>query len=912
MTLSSRGARSAAVLAIILALASPGVALAGNGKKAFKKGVEFEESERWDLAAEQFAVAYADEPANTEYRLHYARAIANASVLLTQRGDRLAEQKDYAAAYQAYRQAFSYDATNELAGEKMRYMLKLQGITPPPEGPEKDLVRAKYERDQARLEVPRSRKIQTDVIYHATPLRQIIDSLADSLGLNVIYDSDIQDATLKKAIDLELRNVTKASALELVLNTNKFFYVQADTRTIIIAADQPQNRARYQKLAVKTFYLRNTDAADVRTLIQQVVATKYLVNNKQQNSLTVRDTPANLELIQSIIASIDKDRAEVLIEVNLYEVDHTDLLTFGNQFATSATASNSGLQAPGFQSGFGGLGVAGVFREAAPVGVYGPLGLALALPTSTLTAFQNKSRSKLLASTQVHVLDGEQHTIRIGSRVPIQTATYQGFGGTTVIDNGGRNGNNGNNNNLNNGIGNIGLSTPATSYQYENVGLNIDMQPTVHEDMVQIKMKVETSDVGPPGVGGNPTFTQRQMSSVAGIRNGQTTLVAGVAQQNESNGRSGIPLLSLLPGVGRLFSTPTRDNRVTDVVITITPHILRAPVYTEEDNEPIGAGTATAPDRQVGLEEILYRAELDEAAQAAPIAGGAPPGAARPGPPGSRPASTDVQFQVPGAPESPAVNRPVSSRPGETISTPSGRAPAPIVQPEDRAPTAPPSAVAPRPVPVSPGPQQTPQVQPAPAQDDQDDMDDEDDDDSDESDEDDPGGASAKAAVPVRSEQAVAAAGATAAKSAAASTAQPASGEVSVRLAGLQTGSVNRPMPVAVFASGDSNLTSATLAIKFDESILRVNRVESTGMFDGKLGARLPFEVKDGVLYVTLARPADRAGQPVSGQLANITFDVIGAGTATLSVVPDASKVTAPDDVVAEVRFDNPLVVTTR
>src|SRR6185369_2985640 len=99
------------------------------------------------------------------------------------------------------------------------------------------------------------------------------------------------------------------------------------------------------------------------------------------------------------------------------------------------------------------------------------------------------------------------------------------------------------------------------------------------------------------------------------------------------------------------FSTPTKENRVTDVVITITPHILRSPVYTERDNEPITAGTATAPDRQVSIEEILYRAELDEADQAAPLASGAPAKVTpRPGAP--RPSSTDVQFEIPGAPKS--------------------------------------------------------------------------------------------------------------------------------------------------------------------------------------------------------------------------------------------------------------------
>jgi general secretion pathway protein D len=856
MSQSRRGASIAAVIALVVALGCPGAALAGNGKKAFKKGVEFEEAQRWDQAAEQFALAIVDDPANSEYRLHYYRAIANASIMLTQRGDRLAEQKDYAAAYQAYRQAYSYDATNELAGEKMRYMLKLQGMEPEPEGPEKDLVRAKYDRSpDATIQIPPSKRVLTDVVYHGTPLRQIIDSLSESLGLNVIYDSDFKDDT--KKVDFELRNVTRAKALEMLLFTNKLFYVQADTRTIIIAPDQPQNRARYQNLSVKTFYLRNADAQEVRTLIQQVVATKYLVANKQQNSLTVRDTPANLELIQSIIASIDKDRAEVLIEVNLYEVDHTDLLQIGNQFTNTSTADSNGNKAPAISENFGGVGQAAVLRAASPVGAFGPIGLALALPTSTLTAFQSKTNTKLLAATQVHVLDNEQHTIRIGSRVPIRTASFVGTGTTIVADPNNRNPNNPNN------FNNLGVGTPATQFQYENVGLNIDLQPVVHEDMVQIKMKIETSDVGAPGVGGNPTFTQRNMSSVASIRNGQTTLIAGVAQQNESNGREGIAFLSLLPGIGRLFATPKKDNRVTDVVITVTPHILRAPVYTQQDNLSIPAGTSTAPDRQVSIEEILYRAELDEAAAASPpIATSAPPAAAPATPAAARPTTTNVEFTVPGAPDG-GTTRPVRTGPGEVINTPGGSAHAPVVAPDEQAPR--PVAPLAKPQPVAPDP-----------------ADDEDDDD--EGDDDDDGGP----------------------------TGAKAPGVVDVRLTGLQVSSLNKPMPVAVWAAGGAKLTSATIAIKFDERLLRVNKVESTGMFDGKLGAKIPFEVHDGMLVVTLTRPPEMANQPVSGQLMNVTFDVLGSGTVSLAVVPSASRLVGLENAIAEVRSASSLVVTTR
>src|SRR5205814_7880086 len=134
--------------------------------------------------------------------------------------------------------------------------------------------------------------------------------------------------------------------------------------------------------------------------------------------LTVRDTPNNIELIEALIASLDKDRAEVLIDVSLYEVTRNDLLQLGNQIATQSATGNKGNPTASLLN-LGGIGTGALARSAPAAAILGPIGLAIALPTSQLQALQTKNRTRQLASTQIHVLDGEQHTIRIGQRVPI-------------------------------------------------------------------------------------------------------------------------------------------------------------------------------------------------------------------------------------------------------------------------------------------------------------------------------------------------------------------------------------------------------------------------------------------------------------------------------------------------------------
>ena len=179
---------------------------------------------------------------------------------------------------------------------------------------------------------------------------------------------------------------------------------------------------------------------------------------------------------------------------------------------------------------------------------------ALGMPPSSISFFQNKGKAKLLASTQIHVLDNEANAVRIGQRVPIQTASLPSYTPLANTNNAGR-ANNLNQNDLSLGLNNaFGYGVPQI--QYESVGLNIDITPNVYEDDVQMKLKIETSSLDSSTGKLTPSFNQRTMTSVARVKDGQTTLVAGVSQNVESRTIKGIPLIGLIPILGRFFSTP--------------------------------------------------------------------------------------------------------------------------------------------------------------------------------------------------------------------------------------------------------------------------------------------------------------------------------------------------------------------
>jgi general secretion pathway protein D len=325
-----------------------------------------------------------------------------------------------------------------------------------------------------------------------------------------------------------------------------------------------------------------------------------VVADKDTNSLTVRDTAENVRLIGELLQSIDKDRAEVVMDVNIYEVSKSDLLQFGNQLGgTDGTLTLGGFPGLAVRTGNAtldrlstGVNIAGIVGGAPTAAA-----AALVIPSSLLTAFQSKNNTKLIASTQVHAFNGEESTARIGQRVPVQTAQAYPFGVQT------------------------GATTPTTGQpfggggfpviNYEPTGLTLKFTPQVFPNHdVQVKMSIESKDV--LGAGGlQPTFTERTITGTARVQNNRTMMLASVSQDVQTSGRRGLPLLGLIPVLGRLFTSPTRDNRRIDIVIAVTPRVLRAPAITPRDEEMRPSGTLQSPTTGT-LEAMLRESDREE------------------------------------------------------------------------------------------------------------------------------------------------------------------------------------------------------------------------------------------------------------------------------------------------------------
>jgi general secretion pathway protein D len=604
----------AALLLVTVLLASPLAVLAKKGEKNYQRGIEYEKAQQWEKAAQEFALAVAAAPSETEYQLHYRRSVFNASQNYMTKGRALADQGDYVGAYNAYRQAYGLDPVNDLAAQEMDHMLRLQrekeGTNSPRTSPTSFRTgqqtgggaQADGQADGAAGPPSRSEQLQT--VQYNGDLEGLIRKLADELSLNVVFDQNFSQ--VKRQVNIRWKDITPARALDYVFLSNGLFFQKLDRRTILVA-DQSK-RPMYQQLVLRTFYLYNIKPSEARTLLTGALPANagrqpQFIENPTTNSITVRDTPENMRIIQSLLQSVDKDRAEVVMEVAIYEISRSDLLQIGNQLGTigsgttaSSLAALGGLQPSTVIVNRGAQLLAGAASLHSGVG--------LLIPSSTISALQSKTNTRLLFSTQVHAFDDEKSSTRVGSKVPVQTASvYNGLVGNGT----------GTGTGTGTGVGNVFGGSGYPVIQYEDVGLNLDFKPKVYPNQdVQVSMTIESKDqaAGPDPL--TPIFTQRKIEGVARIPNGKTMMIASIAQDRESNGRTGLPLVGLIPILGRLFTAPRKDNSQSDIVITMTPRVLRAPEITPSDLEPRDTGTMQTP-QSPSLEALIRDADREDA-----------------------------------------------------------------------------------------------------------------------------------------------------------------------------------------------------------------------------------------------------------------------------------------------------------
>ena len=558
---------------------------------AMRRGRSAERQQEYDRAVAEYAKALQAHPDHTDARLGLERAKLRAAEDHFLRARRLAASGNLDVALVEYELASELNPTSGDIDDELRATRnKLRAkVAVAHEG--KTELQALIERTRdlppPGLDLPSDVKMPASLSFRDASTRDIFTAIARFAGISLIFDPAFRETP----VTVDLRNATLETALNAVTAGTKTFFRVTAPQTVVIVPDTPAKRREYEEEVVRTFYLSNADLQETMDLLRLVLDTRRISPTTGTNALTIKDTPEHIAAAARVLSAIDKARPELLIDVELLEVDRTRMREFGIQTASpgspglngSATIRADGTPSITLQS----------LRNLSQSDI-----LLANLPGLYYRLLKTDSNTRTLANPQLRTSEGISAQARFGERVPVLVTTFAPIatGGTP--------------------------QQPITSFNYENIGVNIDITPrTHHDDDVTLSLKIAVTSISGTGFGGLPTFGNREIITTIRLRDGETNMLAGLIRDDERQSLNGIPGLSDLPIVGRLFAHKQKISQQTDIILTLTPHIIRVLDLSEADLRPFRVGRdSLRPLTELPLPIELSRpAEQPQQPPAAPV-----------------------------------------------------------------------------------------------------------------------------------------------------------------------------------------------------------------------------------------------------------------------------------------------------
>jgi general secretion pathway protein D len=561
----------------LLALAL-GLLIGCTSHSNYRQGETASQLGHWDEAVVSYMKAVDGDPTNISYQAALLRAKIKASQEHFEKGRQFEKAGVIERALVEYQQAAQLDPTNQYAQAQLEHVHQeyvAQKAGHGVETIEQMKQKSRGARPQPPVLNPRSNQPISLEFPQPVSLFSIYRALGQAFGINILFDPNLRD----QEVAISLKDVTAQSALEAVMRVGGSFYKVMDEHSIIIAQDTPQNRRTYEDLVIQTFFLSNADMKEMLTILRSLIDARKIATNDQLNAIILRDTADKVKVAERIIEANDKSKAEVVVDIELLQINSARLRDLGVNLSNySVTQSLDFGQTNTGTTGTGGTGTTPT--PTTPSGVrlsdlafINQANWLLTLPNFVYNFIKQNTDAQLLAKPQLRITEGEKANLVIGDRVPIPLTTF----------------------NTQN-AGNSGGIVPITSFQYQDVGIKIELEPRVHHNQeVTLKMKIEVSNLNGnvAGSGGQsqPIIGTRTIDSTIRLKDGETNFLAGLIRTDESNTNTGFPGLSEIPILGRLFSNKHTEGQRTDVILTMTPHIIRNAQITQEDLAPIWVGT---------------------------------------------------------------------------------------------------------------------------------------------------------------------------------------------------------------------------------------------------------------------------------------------------------------------------------
>lgn len=560
-------------------LALGGCATVPEKTNLLNAGKELASMGDWDRSVQALQRAFHENPEDKEVRILLIRAKRNASLAHMTQGNAFMRENRFDEAITEFQMSIALDPSNtksESLLEKARglkeseYQLKRAESLIKTGSP----IQAREALETAVKLNPQNQKAQEMLVslrekeapasplrtkldalspislkFKDTPIFNIFEALTKLTGVNFIFDRDLQD---HKAT-VFVTEVAFDEFLDVFLRTNKLGHKIVNSKTIIIYPDTGDKTREYRDLQIRTFYLANLDTKRAVTLLSKVLKSKDITANDTLNAVVIRGPKELVDIASKVIEANDRPVSEIMMGVEILEVARTKELNLGVEFNPASVSVGLGEPTEEFfnpdpeSSSFRALGAASLKA----LGKVSSKNVLLALPTATINLLKQDGDTNILAKPQLRVKNGEKARIHIGERVPLRS--NRRVETTSVV---------------------------TSDYQYQDIGIKLEVEPVINlHDDITLKMILEVSALGANlGTTDEPQFSirTRTAQSVLNVRAGETVILGGLISDEERRTVRKVPFIGEIPILGHLFTNRNNNDIKSDVLMVITPVVIRS------------------------------------------------------------------------------------------------------------------------------------------------------------------------------------------------------------------------------------------------------------------------------------------------------------------------------------------------
>ncbi len=445
--------------------------------------------------------------------------------------------------------------------------------------------------------------------FRDATLKSVFEVISRTSGINFVFDRDVR---ADSRTSIFVRNSSLDDVVKLILVTNQLDRKLLNENSVLIYPNTPAKQKEYRELVVRSFYLANADVKQAVNLVKGMVKTQDVFIDEKLNLMVVKDTPEAVNVVDRLVRSLDLAEPEVMLELEVMEVARSRMQTLGIQWPTIISYGNPALST-GSTPGAGGTPTP---PANIPLNTTNGLVWFTANPAIVANLLATDSDNRLLANPKVRVKNREKAKVHIGQKVPVITTTS---------------------------TANVGVSS---SVSYLDTGLKLDVEPNIYlRDEVAIKVGLEVSNITQTlNVSGTIAYQlgTRNAATVLQIKNGETAILAGLIQDDDRVNAQKVPGLGDIPIVGRLFRNQTDDREKTEIILLITPRIVRSINWQQSAVLDTPVGT----DSSIGSPPLRIEQTPPGALALAPSQGGAAPGrpaAPLPGAPAAAPEAAPAE-----------------------------------------------------------------------------------------------------------------------------------------------------------------------------------------------------------------------------------------------------------------------------